>query len=91
MGSTAAEVNPRATRQARRCRIVTSIGKTEIEGIVDTGASGGNCIDYTVFPALPREKYHVLSVTPNVCVGINKIPVRVIAKALIEFNIKNFY
>ena len=89
MGSTNAEVNPRATRQARRCRIVTSIGKTEIEGIVDTGASGGNCIDYTVFSALPREKYHILSVTPNVCVGINKIPVRIIAKALIEFSIKN--
>ena len=81
--------NPRAHRQSRKCRTVAKVGNTAIEGIIDTGASGGNCIDYTVFSALPKEKYHILSVTPSVCVGINKVPVRIIGKILLEFSLED--
>ena len=86
--STERSENPRAHRQSRKCRIVTNIGKTEVEGIIDTGASGGNCLDYTVFSAIPSEKYHVISSSPSVCIGINRTPVRVIGKILLEFQVK---
>ena len=74
--------NPRKHRKARRCRLELEIGSTKVEGIIDTGASGGNCLDRSVFNAISTDKYRITSFQSSVCVGINKIPVRVLGKIL---------
>ena len=89
MGGAAAEKdNPRAHRKARRCSIDIGVGRTNIAGITDTGASGGNCLDKAIFNVIPHEKYRIITWQPSVCVGINKTPVRVIGKILLDFALK---
>ena len=76
-------------RKSRRCRIDVLIGKTLIDGIVDTGASGGNCLDKSVFNSLPVDKYRIISFKPSVCMGINKTPVRVLGRILLDIRFKS--
>ena len=85
LGGVAASGNPRSHRKARRCRLELEIGGTKVEGIIDTGASGGNCLDRSVFNAIPTEKYRITSFQSSVCIGINKTPVRVLGKILLDF------
>ena len=87
-GAAAEKVNPRTHRKARRCAIKMGVGRTSIGGISDTGASGGNCVDKAVFNALPPEKYRIITWQTSICVGINKTPVRVIGKVLLEFTLQ---
>ena len=82
-----AVANPRSHRNARRCCIEIGIGSTKVDGIIDTGAGGGNCIDRAVFNAIPLEKYRIVSFQPSVCIGINKTPVRVLGKIMLDFNL----
>ena len=82
-----ADANPRSHRNARRCCIEIGIGSTKVDGIIDTGAGGGNCIDRAVFNAIPLEKYRIVSFQPSVCIGINKTPVRVLGKIMLDFNL----
>ena len=56
-----------------------------VEGICDTGASGGSCIDQAVLAALPPSAYRVITREPSVCVGVNKTPVRVLGKIELNF------
>ena len=87
-GVAATEREPsKSHRKARRCRLSIGIGPTEVEGIVDTGASGGNCLDRGVFNALPAQKYRVTSFLSSVCIGINKCPVRILGKILLDFHL----
>ena len=60
-----------------------SLANHSVAGIVDTGASGGNCVDEAVVAALPPTFYRVVTREPSVCVGVNKAPVRVLGR--IEF------
>ena len=78
--------DPRKFRKAHKCTLSLVIGKTHTEGICDTGASGGNCIDQSVFSALPPGSYRYVSRVPSVCVGINKIPVKIVAKVMLHFH-----
>ena len=72
----------RSHRKSHRCRVDILIGKTQI---IDTGASGGNCLDKSVFNSLPVDKYRIISFKPSMCVGnINKTPVRVLGRILLE-------
>ena len=94
----AAATKPRNHRRERRCRLEMGVGKTKIDGIVDTGASGGNCIDRSVFNSLPIEKYTITSFEPSICIGINRTPVRVLGKIMLDFQLtsttgenKNFW
>ena len=73
--ATASSQNPRKHRKDYKCGLKLEIGKTEVEGIVDTGASGGNCLDKAVFSMLPPQTYKFVSTESSVCVGINKTPV----------------
>ena len=66
-----------------------TIGNTSIESICDTGASGGNCIDLSIFSALSPENYYIISTVPTVCVGINKVPVKIHGKVLLDFKFKH--
>ena len=84
-GGVTASDNPRMHRKARRCRLELEIGSTQVDGIIDTGASGGNCLDRAVFNAIPIEKYRITSFQSSVCVGINKMPVRVLGKISLDF------
>ena len=62
LGRVAAKANdPRKHRKAKRCRIELDIGLTPVEGIVDSGAAGGNCLDRAIFNALPAEKYRIIT------------------------------
>ena len=78
----------RSNRKSRRCRVDFLIGKTHIDGIIDTGASGGNCLDKSVFNSLPFDKYRIISFKPSVCMGINKTPVRVLGRILLDIRFK---
>ena len=64
------------------------VGNTPIDGIIDTGASGGNCLDKAVFNAIPVDKYRIVSYEPSVCVGIDRTPVRVLGRILLDFTFK---
>ena len=89
-GNAAADdLNPRKHRKDKRCSLAVNVGRTKIEGICDTGASGGNCLDYSVFMALPVESYTVISRQTSVCVGIDKTPVRIVGKVLLNFSLRS--
>ena len=89
-GSLAAELqNPRQFRKAQKCGLMVAIGKTQVQGICDTGASGGNCLDASVFACLPSGSYRVITRTPSVCVGINKMPVKIQGKIMLDFSFEN--
>ena len=56
---------------------------------MDTGAAGGNCLDKSIFNAIPVSKYRIISFEPSICVGINKCPVRVLGRILLDFTFTN--
>ena len=88
-GGAPAKIQPRSHRKSRRCRVDLLVGKTPIDGILDTGAGGGNCIDKAVFNALPVEKYRIISFKPSICIGVNKMPVRVLGQIMLDFSFKS--
>ena len=88
-GVAAPPKNPRQHRKARRCRLEIEIGMTKVDGLCDTGAAGGNCLDQSVFNALPPERYRITSYQSSVCVGINKQPIRVLGKIMLDFQLRS--
>ena len=70
-----------------RCSADINIGGTIVNTLLDTGASGGNCIEASLVKILPPAKVRILHKNPSVCIGINKIPIRSVGEASILFSI----
>ena len=82
---------PRRDNRERKCGLVFTVANRTIQGICDTGASGGNCLDESVFAALPSSCYRIVNQEPTVCVGVNKMPVRVSKKIEMTFTFKEAF
>ena len=46
---------------------------------------GESCINFSVFSVPPPGSYSVASPKPTICVGINKTPVKILGKILLDF------
>ena len=86
-GEAAGTGNPGEARKARRCTAKLLIGRTCFDFLIDSGAEGGNCIDSSLLRILPPRSYRYVDCSTSVCLGINKCPVRIVGKVLIDFQL----